>query len=212
MLAVGMLLATATLRADIDVYLYTGVAQTSATVAPGATLNLYTYLSTDGEGVGGMFYSIECPDTSWSLNARDYASYGWYHDDGLYDNSTPVPADVTFPVAITGDLFIGTDPTAADFSLNTSRNPAGSTITSGTIETFALIVPTTPGVYVLDFGILDALDGVGGGLIGDLGHSFTVTVALVPEPSGLLLLGLATAGAAGLRRRRSTLGPPSPSS
>ena len=200
--AAALLLAVAAVGADIDVYFYTGANQSTATVVAGGTLDLYTYLDAT-EGVGGMFYSVECPDASWSLSSRDYASYGWYHDDGLFDNSTPVPGDSAFPVPITSDMFFGFDPTVADFSLNTSRDPVGSTFTIGTIETFSLIVPTAPGTYVLDFGILDALDGLGGALLGEVGHSFTVTVVNpVPEPSGVLLLGLAVAGAACRRRPR----------
>lgn len=196
----GLLLTAAALRADIDVSLFTAGDLSAATVWAGSTLALYTRLSTTpAEGVGGLFYTVEAPDTSWSIATRDYASYGWYHNDGLFDQSTPVPATSSFPVSITDGLFALT-PGTADFSFDTMLTPAGTTMSGGTIETFSLTVPLTNGVYELNFGVLDAFDGDGGALSGEAGHGFTVTV--VPEPSGLLLLGLATAVAAGRRRRR----------
>jgi hypothetical protein len=202
----GVILSAASLRADIVVSLYTAGDLASATVSAGSTLALYTSLSTTpAQGVGGLFYTIECPNTNWAIFDRDYASYGWYHNDGLFDLSTPVPATSSFPVAITDGLFAST-PGTADFTLNTSLDPAGTTMASGTVETFSLVVPSTPGVYTLNFGTLDALAGNGDALTGEVAHGFTVTVeGVVPEPGALALLGLAGAALAGRRRRRQRL-------
>ena len=198
----AVLLSAATLRAgSIDVFLYTTGDLAAATVTAGSTLPLYTWLSTtDSPGVGGLFYTVECPDTSWSLATRDYVTYGW-QDGTLYDRCTPT-GDVSFPVDITNALFNLT-PSTADFTFENSLADFGSTITGGTIETFALVVPNTPGVYTLHFGALDALDAAGAALTGDVGHDFMLTVAgPVPEPSAVLLLGLAGVALVGQHRRR----------
>jgi hypothetical protein len=202
----GLLLcAPAALAVGITFDLYTTGNQSTAMVTAGGTLPLYVYLSTSpATGVGALFYTVECPNASWAIATRDYASHGWLHHDGTYDHSTPMPADVTFPVAITSSLFAGYNPGVADFSFDTIRNPAyGATITGGVVETFTLVVPTTPGDYVLGFGDMSAYDGAGAWLADGIGHDFTVRVLAVPEPSGLWLLGLAAAGAAGRRRRRN---------
>ena len=51
--------------------------------------------------------------------------------------------------------------------------------------------------------LLNRAGRAGAWLADGIGHDFTVRVLAVPEPSGLWLLGLAAAGAAGRRRRRN---------
>lgn len=206
MVLLAALFGVASARADIILSIETLTGDAAIEVWRGETVFLRTYLNaTAGEQVGGLFYTVEMPSDGWQIQARDYASYGWIHNDGLFDASTPVPAVTVFPVVIT-DEFFDLTPDTPDFLFATSLDPYGTTMGSGVVETFALIFPDLPlGDYLITFGtqpgaLAQAFAGDGTPLPNVLTNTFTVSI--VPEPSVGLLAALAFAGLAARRRRR----------
>ncbi len=204
-LVLAAMLGGAFSQAAVVLSLETPGGDAIATVNPGDNLSLRTFLTADaGELTGGVVYTIVMPTANWQMSARDYGTYGWYHNDGLFDNSTPIPALVGFPVEITSDLYDLT-PGLPDFLLETSLDPIGSTFSGGIVETFSLVVPASlaDGDYQIAFGQLLLYDG-DGELLGEVSSQpFTVRVSstVIPEPTvfTLTLLGSLLC----LRRRRS---------
>lgn len=189
-LAAAVLLAAAgSGRAALTLALQTDGGSSSASLWPGDTLSMRTYLAIGGgETVGGLFYTVDMIGTNWQMTARSYAA-NWEHNDGFYDSSAPIPGATTFPVGIT-DTLCDLTPSTPDFSFSTVRVSGNPMLVSGEVETFALTVPTglTPGDHTLSFGYFDAYDDVGTPLGSLSTVSFTLTV--IPEPAAGLLAAL----------------------
>jgi hypothetical protein len=200
-LALGALGATA--WADVTYTVYVKNTTSSlGTVQPGGFVDLWVVMVTGGsDTVSGVRYDVLLPTNDWELTSRDYGTYNWYEEDGLWDNSTPKPSNT--PATVNNSLYPVT-PSDPDFNLNTICDPWPNTVTGqATTEDFRLTIPSsTPvGEYTISLRNPYAYDEYGSVITAAVGEDFGLRV--VPEPATMLLTisGLAVLGVR-IRRRR----------
>ena len=179
--------------------LYTLGGSPSGEVEPGATIDMLVQFDSS-DYIGSVFFTIRLPEEGWTLTGYNLSDYGWYQEDGLWDNSTPRVSDT--PLTIVNDTYSG-DPSHADFMITTVYDPFGSSKTGlQDVMRFTLGIPssTVPGVYFIGIHDLDITDGWGEPLTNVMaGDDFELTV--VPE-AGTLAMVVVGLGLLGLLRRR----------
>ena len=164
----------------------------SATVYQGDTLPLMSGLTaaTTADTVGAAVYNLTVPD-GWTLVSRDYDTYGWFEDDGTWDNSVPTAGSSALPVSVTAGNPWPDTATETDVRFASVRGELTNLSAPGFhgIEQFELEVPLTApvGDYTLYFNYLEASDVFAQENFEVTSESFTVTVQEIPEPSTLLL-------------------------
>lgn len=187
-------------HADTTYHLYTfgSNTETSGSVVPGGTIDLWVRMETD-DPVCFVAYDVLLEADDWQLTQRSYAVYGW-HEGDFWDGSIPLET-ATYPITVDDSLYDATltDP---DFHLDTSRADDTEVVPPGTwtVEDFTLqIPPTTPiGSYTISLQNPGAWNWAGGSFDAFCGDDFTLGV--VPEPTTLALFGLGLG--ARLRRRK----------
>ena len=204
MLFVTLLLVLGTSLAfgDVTFYLYVdGTTDAALDIPPGDTATLWVRMHADSsEAVSGVSYDVQLPMEGWILQSRDYGTYGWYEEDGLWDGSVPGPSGT--PTAINNSTYTGGAADTADFWFNTLQDPYPNTVTGwATCEVFELTVPSgTPQIpYTLVLANTHAYDFIGGEFTSS-GSEFDMNVTPEPVSSALLLVGIAALAA---KRRRS---------
>ena len=203
--AIGLLvLVTSPLAlGDVTFHLYAyGTTDTTLDVEPGNTASFWVrFFADEGDEVAGVRYDIQLPVEGWVLESREYAPFGWYEEDGLWDNSVPTSSGT--PVTIMNDTYPGGEPDTADFRFANALDPSGTTVTGwATCEVFELTVPSdTPlGPYTITLADTFAYDTFGG-QFDSSGRSFELNAVPEPVSSALLLAGI---GVLAMRRRMRT--------
>ena len=201
LMVVALTFVSVAAQADVTYNLYVyNTSDTSASVFPGQYVDLWVRMET-GDSVSGVRYDVLLPTEGWELTSRDYGTYGWYEEDGLFDNSQPLPSGC--PTTVTNSTYDVT-PSDPDFNLNTAYDPWPDTVTGTvTIEDFRLTIPgSTPvGDYTISLRNPHAYESDGTPIDAYVGDDFTLGV--IPEPTTIALFGLGLLGlGARLRRRR----------
>ncbi len=177
--------------------------QTSATVAPGSSLEFLVQMVTS-DNVGGMGFDVVLPDEGWTLARHELSDYGWYENDGLWDTSEPSDPDT--PVVIMNDTY-GDAASDPDFHIFTAYDPVGTEVT-GTVDvvSFTLDIPvaTALGDYQLVLANPEAGSGIGSPY-GDVSGGESFQLGIVPEPGTFALALMGLAGLALYRRRRRSV-------
>jgi hypothetical protein len=123
----------------------------------------------------------------------------------IFGTITNTSAPTVFLNSIAANLV---SPPSAAFTVDTSPFftfvPVSLTggANSGSVNLFDILVGpgAAPGVYTFTTTLLGGIDGDADNTLAT--KDFTITVAAVPEPASMLLLGSGLAGVAVLRRRR----------
>lgn len=151
-------------------------------------------------GLGGLRYRVSflcsvAALTSPVISDRDYGSFGWVANDGLFDNSSPAEGSAA---ASFGNLILDTAVAPAG-----SERPAGA---DAVVEQFTINIPAgIPNGTVLTIALdqISASNGNGDDFITSMGGRITtgdLSITIVPEPALLSVAGLL--GGVLLRRRR----------
>lgn len=181
--------------------LYTIGGDPSGQVDPGGTIDMLLRFDTT-DNIGSVFFTIRLPEEGWTLTGYNLSDYGWYQEDGLWDNSTPKVSDT--PLTIVNSTYSG-NPSHADFMISTVYDPFGTSETGvQDVMRFTLGIPssTVPGLYYIGIHDLDVTDGDGIPLGGvTAGDDFELMV--VPEAGTFAMMLLGVGVLAALRRRRT---------
>lgn len=191
-------------HADVTLNLYVyNTDETSATILPGESVDFWVRMVTGAsDSVAQVNYRILLETDDWELTSREMSDYGWFEDDGLWDNSLPTAS--ACPATVTNALY-NTTPSDPDFYADTTRGDFAGVTGTWTVEDFQLTIPGDTPLADYTISLLDpeATDAFGNPFDAYAGDDFILSV--VPEPATMVLTlsGLAALGV-GLKRRRKS--------
>ena len=199
---------TGAANAALDFNLWTLVGHnSSAAIDPGTSIDLLVQMDTD-EPITAVVLNVLLPVEGWTRDKYELSDYGWFEDDGVFDNSTPA-GSTTSRVIDNNSWLDALYPNSPDFKFDTSYNPLTASATGNGVNfaAFRLTIPngTAPGPYNIGIRHASALNADTGDepTAQDSNFSLRVNGGDVPEPGtlGLALVGLAGLGL--LRKRRA---------
>jgi hypothetical protein len=148
----------------------------AALAVPAKADLIYTWVEDDGQNVSGSLDVSSIALTNGTLNNNDVIAFSWSDPSATYGTADLAPFSEGIPISMINGAF--TDSTSFPRSVN------------GQLE-----IPATAGSMVSGGG--DWSDGEASGV----GH-WTVAITSVPEPSALLLSGIAGVVGLGVWTRR----------